>query len=220
VGFAEYEGAIYDESGLDLEDVVAHREESGSILDFPGAENVDPTEKALELPCDILIPAALENQITSENVADIDAKIVAEAANGPVTNEAGKRLRDRGVLILPDVYLNAGGVTVSYFEWIKNLSHMRFGRMGKRFEENQNWRILRTIENMLEEEIPEVVYDKVAQGAGEEDLVQSGLEQTMVDAYREIRKRSKKFDTDLRTAAFIDATEKIARSYMERGIFP
>ncbi len=137
VGLAEYEGAIHAPGGIKLADVVAHRKETGSILDFPGAgaTNLPASADALELECDVLIPAALENQITGTNAPNVKAKIVAEAANGPTTEEADSILNKRGTLIIPDIYLNAGGVTVSYFEWLKNLSHVRFGRMQKRFEE-------------------------------------------------------------------------------------
>ena len=135
VALAEYEGAIHDPSGLDLAKVVAHRKETGSILDFPGAENVADSKQALELDCDILIPAALENQIHSENAPRIRARIIAEAANGPTSADADEILGEKNVMIVPDTYLNAGGVTVSYFEWVKNLSHLRFGRMEKRHDE-------------------------------------------------------------------------------------
>jgi glutamate dehydrogenase (NAD(P)+) len=220
VGFAEYEGAIHDPSGLDLEKVVEHRESTGSILDFPGARDIPETNRALELDCDILIPAALEHQITLDNVHDIEANIVAEAANGPVTPDASEVLLDRGTLILPDLYLNAGGVTVSYFEWLKNLSHVRFGRMGKRFEANQNFRLLKAVEGLIGEEFPSNVLEALAQGADEADLVRSGLEETMVDAFNQIYEIKEQREVDLRTAAFINAIEKVARIYLERGIFP
>src|SRR5205085_2398376 len=135
IALAERNGAVYRAQGLDVEAVAKHLHETGSILNYPGAENLVPSQAALELDCDILIPAALENQITGENAPRIKAKIVAEGANGPTTADAEKILLAKNVLIVPDVYLNAGGVTVSYFEWVKNLSHVRFGRVGKRFEE-------------------------------------------------------------------------------------
>jgi glutamate dehydrogenase (NAD(P)+) len=224
VGIAEIEGAIHDPDGLDVDDVVAHREETGSILDFPGATNVEPSIKALELPCDILIPAALEGVITAENADDIQASIIAEAANGPVTAEADRMLSDRDVLMIPDVYLNAGGVTVSYFEWLRNLSHVRHGRMSRRFEERNAERILRAVDELTEEDFDDQLLDdlirRVGFGASEEDLVNSGLEDTMAFAYDEIRILRKKHDTDMRTAAFTSAINKIAKSYAEMGIFP
>ena len=224
VGLAEYEGAIHNPQGLDIEEVMAHRRRTKSILDFPGAQNIPNSAEALELPCDILVPAALEAQITSDNATRIQAKIVGEAANGPVTAAADAILNEKGVLILPDMYLNAGGVTVSYFEWLRNLSHVRHGRMSRRFEEHSARRILQAVQTLTEkqfspEKFSRVVSD-VAFGASEEDLVNSGLEDTMVSAYQEIRELGKQHDTDLRTGAFISAINKIARSYLQMGIFP
>ena len=219
-GLAEVEGAIYNADGLDIEKVLEHREETGSILDFPGAENIQPSSKALELECDILIPAALEGVINDQNVGNIKAKIIGEGANGPVTADADSLLEKRGVMILPDAYLNAGGVTVSYFEWLRNLSHVRFGRMSKRFEERSAERILESVENLTGKSFEDDVMREAAMGASEVDLVSSGLEETMVFAYNEIREIQKKHDTDLRTAAFISAINKIATSYIEMGIFP
>ncbi|MDQ7052302.1 MAG: Glu/Leu/Phe/Val dehydrogenase [candidate division KSB1 bacterium] len=221
VGLLEYEGGIYNPDGLDLEAVIQHRRETGKILGFPGAKDV-PNPQGLELPCDILVPAALENQITEQNMARIQAKIIAEAANGPVTSAANEYLREKGVLIIPDIYLNAGGVTVSYFEWLKNLSHVRFGRMQKRFEENAQRQILSAIEKLTGRKLSDDDLQQLAHGPNEEDLVNSGLEDTMVNAYHELReiRRKHRDQIDLRTAAFVDAIHKVARSYMELGIFP
>ncbi len=222
VGLAEYEGAIYNPKGLDVEKVVAHRKEHGSILDFPDATSIPNSIEALELDCDILVPAALENQITKENAPRIQAKIIAEAANGPVTADAGEILLKKGCIILPDMYLNAGGVTVSYFEWLKNLSHVRFGRLQKRFEESAFRQMLLTIEELTGHKVPETTLKKIVHGPDEEDLVNSGLEETMIDALNEIYeiRRRHKNQVDLRTAAFINAIDKVALSYMELGIFP
>jgi glutamate dehydrogenase (NAD(P)+) len=222
VGLAEVEGAIYNPKGLNVDRVIQHRKEIKSILSFPKAENIYDTSKSLELQCDILVPAALENQITLDNVKNIRAKIIAEAANGPVTPEANDILFNNGVLILPDIYLNAGGVTVSYFEWLKNLSHVRFGRMDKKLEENINTRILKAIETQTDKKFDIQTFVNLARGANEEDIVNSGLEETMVNAYNEIREiRSKhKNKIDLRTAGLISAINKIATSYLEQGIFP
>ncbi len=220
VGLAEYEGAIYDENGLDVDDVVAHRKETGSILDFPGATNLANSSDALEMPCDILIPAALEGVITEGNAPRIKAKIIGEAANGPVTADADAILLEKGVLIIPDVYLNAGGVTVSYFEWLKNLSHVRFGRMSKRFEQASNERIVRALAESMGAKISEEEMVQVTKGADEVDLVNSGLEETMATAYHEIRAVAIENETDFRTAAFIVAINKVAVTYSEMGIFP
>jgi glutamate dehydrogenase (NAD(P)+) len=221
VGIAEYEGAIHDPGGLVVEDVVAHRKETRSILGFPGATDIHESAEALELDCDVLIPAALEGQITSDNAARIRAKIVAEAANGPVTFEADEILAEKGVLVLPDTYLNAGGVTVSYFEWIKNLSHVRFGRLEKRSVAAAFGRMADAVEAMTGKRMPGE-RELYAKGAGEAELVASGLEDTMIDAYHQIREVQQSYDPwpDLRTAAFITSINKIALCYEELGIFP
>lgn len=224
VGIAEIEGAIYDPDGLNVDDVVAHRQQTGSIHDYPGAEDIDTSAQALELPCDILIPAALEGVITADNAASIKAPIIAEAANGPVTSQADKILQERGVLMIPDVYLNAGGVTVSYFEWLRNLSHVRHGRMSRRFEERNAERILRAVDELtsedFDEEFLETLIERVGFGASERDLVRSGLEDTMTHAYNEIREIRNGKELDMRTAAFVSAINKIAKSYQQMGIFP
>ncbi len=222
VGLAEYEGAIASPDGLDLESVMCHRKETGSILGYPGAVDIPRSAEALELDCDILVPAALENQITDENAPRIKAHIVAEAANGPTTAAADAILRDAGKLVIPGSFLNAGGVTVSYFEWIKNLSHMRFGRMQKRFEEGAYQRLLGAIESSTGKVFSERERDDFSRGASEADLVNSGLEETMCLAYRHVVETREKYagKADLRSAALITAIDKIAASYAELGIFP
>jgi glutamate dehydrogenase (NAD(P)+) len=221
VGLAESEGAIANPKGLDIESVMAHRLERGTLLGFPGAVALPRREDALELECDILIPAALERQITAENAARIQAKIVVEAANGPTTPEADEILAQRNVMVIPDAFINAGGVTVSYFEWVKNLGHVRFGRMQKRFEQGAYGRLLQAVEGITDRQFAPGEIERVTYGAGEEDLVNSGLEETMTVAYhpiREIWKRQGKID--LRTAALIVAIDKVATSYEQLGIFP
>jgi len=222
IALAERDGAIVRPEGLDVEAVARHVKETGSILNFPGAKNLLPTSAALELECDILIPAALENQVTAENAPRMKAKIVGEAANGPTTAQAETVLQAKGVLIIPDIYLNAGGVTVSYFEWVKNLSHVRFGRVGKRFEEAAFDRMLTAVEKATGRLFSEAERRRIARGADEVDLVNSGLEETMIGAYHQIRDLWKRHarTADLRTAAFLNAINKIARSYMELGVFP
>ncbi len=221
VGLAEYEGAIYNPKGLDVDDVVKHRKSTRSILSYPGATNIPRTLDALELECDILVPAALERQITSENAPRVKAMIVAEGANGPTTSDAEEILIRKGVMVLPDMYANAGGVTVSYFEWLKNLQHVRMGRMDKRFMETTRGEFVSTIERVTNKPLSEAEKRVLARGADEVDLVNSGLEDTMIVAYNEIREIWKKHaGTDLRTAAFISAIDKIAQSYLELGIFP
>ena len=223
VGLAESEGAIADPKGLDLEKVMAHRRERRSILDFPRATNLARREDALELDCDILIPAALERQITADNAPRIKAKIVAEAANGPTTPEADQILTKRGIMVIPDAYLNAGGVTVSYFEWVKNLGHVRFGRMQKRYEQNAFSRLLQAVERATGRQFTPEEVEAVTHGASEEDLVNSGLEETMIGAYypiREVWKRHQGDAVEMRTAAMMVAIDKVALSYEQLGIFP
>ncbi|MBX2902582.1 MAG: Glu/Leu/Phe/Val dehydrogenase [Chitinophagales bacterium] len=222
VAIAENEGAIYDPKGLDPEKVLEHRKATGKITNYPGAKNLKNNTDALELECDILIPAALEKQITGENAARIKAKIICEAANGPTTPEAEEILNKKGVMIIPDIYANAGGVTVSYFEWLKNLSHVRFGRMQKRFEEDTQQNIIQLIEDLSGKKATPAQIKGVIKGAGEVDLVNSGLEDTMISAYRDIRefKRSNKKIHDLRTAAFALSINKIKNAYAALGIFP
>ncbi|MFQ5864498.1 MAG: Glu/Leu/Phe/Val dehydrogenase [bacterium] len=222
VAVAEYDGAIYDPKGIDVEEVVKHRRETGSILNFPKAHNVEKSIEALEYECDILIPAALERQITAENAPRIKASIVAEAANGPTTVTAEEILKSKGIMIIPDMYMNAGGVTVSYFEWLKNLSHVRFGRMSKRFEESSNLALLGAVERITGKQLSRDELSVIARGADEIDLVNSGLEETMINAYDAIRETMYTTSgiTDLRTAAFVNAINKIAVSYMQLGIFP
>jgi glutamate dehydrogenase (NAD(P)+) len=222
VGLAEREGAIARAGGLDLEAVMAHRKATGSILGFPGGQDLPDRGDALELPCDILVPAALENQIAEENAPRIRAKIVAEGANGPLTAGASDELYKRGVMVVPDMFLNAGGVTVSYFEWLKNLAHVRFGRMEKRLEERTNRRLLDAVQRLTGKTIGETEIADFARGASEEDLVNSGLEETMITSYQKIRETRRRHGEtpDLRTAAFIVAIEMIAVTYGDLGIFP
>ncbi|GAA4376082.1 Glu/Leu/Phe/Val dehydrogenase [Hymenobacter koreensis] len=221
-GIAEREGGIFNPDGLDVEAVMSHRTEGGSILNYPGAENVADSGKLLEYECDVLLPAALENQIHEGNAARIQAKVVAEGANGPVTRAAEQILLERGVVVLPDLYLNAGGVTVSYFEWLKNLSNVRFGRMGKRAEEASLQRLVTTIEQTTGKSISAQERELIVRGADEISLVRSGLEDTMIVAYHEIREVQNQIKgiEDLRTAAFYSAIEKVGVSYQALGIFP
>lgn len=222
VGLAEYEGGIYNENGLDLEKVMEHRRETKSILNFPGAQNIPVSADTLEMECDILIPAALESVIHAGNAANIKAKIIGEAANGPLTPDADVILNKKGVVVVPDMYLNAGGVTVSYFEWLKNLSHVRYGRLEKRFSENQYAEIVRSMENLTGQRVNETERRILLHGPDEVDLVYSGLEDTMIGSYNEIRETYKSINgvEDMRTAAFICSINKVGVAYEELGIFP
>ena len=163
-----------------------------------------------------------ENQITIENAPRVKARIIAEGANGPVTNDAEQILLDKGVLVIPDLYLNAGGVTVSYFEWLKNLSHVRFGRMEKRYEELQTASLISTIEKITNKKLDAKARKMIVHGADERDLVFSGLEETMISAYNEIReiKVSTPGIKKLRTSAFVSGINKLAASYKVLGVWP
>ncbi len=222
VGIAEFEGSIYKEDGINEEELFQHRTATGSILNFPGATNLAISGDALEMECDILVPAALENVINGDNARRVRAKIIAEAANGPLTPEADEIFTEKGVLVVPDMYLNAGGVTVSYFEWLKNLSHVRYGRMEKRFTENMNHHILTQMEDLTGKKVSEVERNFIEHGADEVDLVHSGLEETMITATREIMAiwNANPEIPDMRTAAYVCAINKVGTSYTELGIFP
>ncbi|MBK7232530.1 MAG: Glu/Leu/Phe/Val dehydrogenase [Saprospiraceae bacterium] len=222
IGVAEYEGSIHNPDGIDIEKLLAFRKETGSIINFPGTTTLERRDSALELDCDILIPAALESQITIENADRIKAKIIGEAANGPVTADAEDILLKKGILIVPDMFLNAGGVTVSYFEWLKNLSHMRFGRMEKRFDSNLYSRMVDKVEELSGKTISDKERLLLTQGADEIDLVRSGLEETMVTSFQQIWNtfESRPQTNSLRNAAFVVALEKISNDYANLGIFP
>ncbi|MBK8444366.1 MAG: Glu/Leu/Phe/Val dehydrogenase [Sphingobacteriales bacterium] len=223
VAVAEYDGAIYNEKGIDVEDLAKYRKENkGGIMNYPKAKNFEDRREALEMQCDILLPAALEQQIHGENAPNIKAKIIAEGANGPVTPEGEAILLQKGAIMIPDMYLNAGGVTVSYFEWLKNLSHVRFGRMDKRFQQTAFDKIISEVEKLTGRNIEKEQKMFLTKGADEIDLVNSGLEETMINAYHSIRDvwKNNPQAKDLRTAAFYVAIDKVAQSYMSLGVFP
>jgi glutamate dehydrogenase (NAD(P)+) len=222
IGIAEREGSIQDLNGIDIEKLMQFRKDTGSIIGFPGTTHIGNSSAALEMECDILVPAALENQITLENANRIKAKIIAEAANGPITAEADPILISKGILILPDFYINAGGVTVSYFEWLKNLNHHRFGRLENRFQHEAITGILDKVEELTGKKISEREKDFLTRGGTEIDLVNSGLQDTMVIAYQQIRETliAHPDIKDIRTAAFVCSLKKIASDYISMGIFP
>lgn len=223
VGLCEFEGAIYNPDGLDVEAVFQHRKATGSILGYAGSKkDFRNSHEGLEQECDILVPAALENQITEVNVKNIKAKIIAEGANGPTSPEAETIFYQKGGLIIPDMYANAGGVTVSYFEWLKNLSHVAFGRMNRRFEETATTNLVNMVEGITGVALSPLQRATIVKGASEIELVNSGLEDTMIRSYHEIREtyyNTDKIDT-LRTAAFVGAINKIAVSYQNLGVWP
>ena len=222
IALAEYEGAIWNTDGLDVDAVFQHRKSTGSILNFPGATNFAKNTDALEMECDLLIPAALENVIDGENAPRVKAKLIGEAANGPLTPEADEVFAKKGIVVVPDMYLNAGGVTVSYFEWLKNLSHVRYGRLEKRFTENLNSHIIGQIEELSGKRVKDSAREFILHGPDEVDLVYSGLEETMINATHEIMNAWKANPEipDMRTAAYVVAINKVGTSYAELGIFP
>ena len=220
VAIIERDGALRSPNGLPVEEVRQYITANGGVKGFPGAEYLAEGLTALEDQCDILVPAALEGQITTENASRIEAKLIAEAANGPVTAEADQILLDAGKVILPDMYVNAGGVTVSYFEWTKNLAHMRFGRMGRRLMQMRSEAALELLETVLERQVPEGFSKAFRQEADERNLVLSGLEDTMREAYEGIRAvwHARDDVPDLRTAAYILAIGKVAHHHHEYSL--
>jgi len=213
----ERDGALINDDGINIEDLYQHINEHGTIKNFPGAAFEEKGSSVLEKECDILIPAALESQITLKNADRIKAKLIVEAANGPVTYGADEILNKKGTIIIPDAYANAGGVTVSYFEWIRNISHMRFGRMSRRHSEMQGSHMSDVLEHMTGEKISDQHRSKLSRGADELDLVRSGLDDTMRNAYQQIRETMLSMDNvnDLRTAAYVASIKKISRSYID-----
>lgn len=222
IAISEHDGAVFNPEGLDEDELIGFRNKTGSITNFPGATTITKTTDALELECDILIPAALENVINGENAPRVKAKIIGEAANGPLTPDADEIFTAKGVLVVPDMFLNAGGVTVSYFEWLKNLSHVRYGRLEKRFTENLNTNILGQMEFLSGKKVKKEHRDIITHGPDEVYLVYSGLEETMITAVNEVMDCWKQNPSipDMRTAAYVVAINKVAISYAELGIFP
>ncbi len=219
----EHDGAVVNDNGLDIETLKAHISEKGGVTGFPHGKHYEDGAKILEHECDILIPAALEGVINLSNAARINAKLIVEAANGPVTAGADEILRKKGVVIIPDMFANAGGVTVSYFEWVKNLSHIRFGRMQRRQEEARQEMVIEALEKMTGKAFPEELRGAFVSGADELTLVRSGLDDTMRGAYNNMRemwhrKKETNPDMDLRTAAFMISIERVVNSYRTLGL--
>ncbi|WP_371154731.1 Glu/Leu/Phe/Val dehydrogenase [Jannaschia sp. 2305UL9-9] len=224
-GVIERDGAIYSEAGLHVDAVQAHIRQTGGVQGFPGATYTADGAALLEAECDILIPAALEGVIHEKNAVNVQAPLIIEAANGPVTAEANDILLAKGCVIIPDLYANAGGVTVSYFEWVKNLSHIRFGRMERRAEEARHQRLVDELERLsANTAVPWKLSDTFKRdylrGAGELELVRSGLDDTMRGAYRAMREvwHDRGDVHDLRTAGFVVAISRIASSYQAKGL--
>ena len=225
VAVIERDGAIHDEEGINIEELRAWIGDHGGVSGYPKGSYVQDGAAALEYECDILIPAALEGVINKGNAKNIKAPLIIEAANGPVTAGADEILRAKGTVIIPDMYANAGGVTVSYFEWVKNLSHIRFGRMQRRQEEARHQLIVDEL-HRLDEHLGDKwsmtpnFKEKYLRGAGELELVRSGLDDTMRGAYQSMAEvwHSRDDVEDLRTAAFIVAIGRVASAYKAKEL--
>ncbi|MEP4197671.1 MAG: Glu/Leu/Phe/Val dehydrogenase [Aliishimia sp.] len=224
-GIIEHDGALFDADGLDVERVRNWLIKHGGIAGYPDAVHTAKGSDVMEEECDILIPAAFEGAINLDNADRIKAPLIIEAANGPVTAGADEILRKKGTVIIPDMYANAGGVTVSYFEWVKNLSHIRFGRMQRRQEESRHQLVVDELERLSKEKeldwsLSPNFKDKYLRGAGELELVRSGLDDTMRIAYQSMREvwHERGDVDDLRTAAYLVAIGKVAASYRAKGL--
>jgi glutamate dehydrogenase (NAD(P)+) len=216
----ERDGAVIDDKGLNIEELSHYIRTHGGVKGFYEGEYVENGAAVLEKDCDILIPAAMEGVINLSNAGNISCKLIIEAANGPVTAGADDILRKAGVVIIPDMYANAGGVTVSYFEWVKNLSHIRFGRMQRRKEEANNILLIKEMERLVGKPVSHDFKNKFFQGAGELELVRSGLEDTMRGAYQSMQEvwHSRNDVDSLRTAAYLVSLGRIADSYKGLGL--
>ncbi len=230
VGVSVSDGAIYSADGLDPDAALARRRETGSLDGTPGATYLADPAALLEQECDILVPAALEGQIVPANAPRIRAKIIAEGANGPVEAEADVLLREAGKVVIPDIFANAGGVVVSYFEWVKNLSHISFERMTRRYQQMANERLLAVLQKLsaLRPEATGSAEGLSSEGLAwlsrspdEIDFVTSALENTLARSYEQIHRcwRERQLP-DLRTAAWVLAVERVGSAYAELGIFP
>ncbi|WP_020146678.1 Glu/Leu/Phe/Val dehydrogenase [Thioalkalivibrio sp. ALJ15] len=216
VGVIKSDGGVYCEDGIDVDALNDYVRRSGTMEGFAGVEFERNGNRIMERECDILIPAALEGAIHRENAPNIQARLIAEAANGPVTFEADQILQDRGITILPDVFVNAGGVVVSYFEWVRNLAHMRFGRLERRYDQSQGQHLVTAIEMSTDHKLPDWIRESIVRGAEEIDLVRSGLDDTMREAFSEMYEtrevESNGAVLDYRTAAYLIALRKIVRA--------
>ncbi|MEM8958806.1 MAG: Glu/Leu/Phe/Val dehydrogenase [Pseudomonadota bacterium] len=224
-GIVERDGGLWRDEGLDIDGVHDWISRHGGVAGYPEGTHIAEGTLLMEEPCDILIPAAVEGVINLSNAENIKARLIIEAANGPVTYGADEILRNKGVVIIPDMYANAGGVTVSYFEWVKNLSHIRFGRMQRRQEEGRHQLVVDELERLVSVtnsglSLSPGFKEKYLRGADELELVRSGLDDTMRIAYQSMREKWQSGEEvqDLRVAAYLVAIERVAASYRAKGL--
>lgn len=212
---AEYDGFVLNADGLDIDALKAHFDKAGTILGFEGGTSVKRKDVTAEneplcMECDILIPAAKELVINKDNMTRIKAKVIGEAANGPLSFEADEYLSNKGVVVLPDLFLNAGGVCVSYFEWLKNLNHVRWGRMTKRLDGQRGRAVVDTLlDNGIK--VSDETADLLFHGASEREFAHSALADSMYDALHQIVENAVKYKVDLRTAAMTSSVQKVAK---------
>jgi glutamate dehydrogenase (NAD(P)+) len=219
IAIGEFDGYLYNKKGIDINALIEFFQKKKSINNPKLGEFKNKPSELLELDCDILIPAALENAITVDNVDKIKTKLIIEAANGPVSFEADQKLFEKGVMIIPDIYVNAGGVVVSYFEWVKDISHIRFGRVEKRFQEQKILDIIDLIDKKTNTKTDFDTIKKIIHGADEEDLAFSGLEDSMRNAFIEIYNAKKQIKKSFRDSAYYVSLKKIRNFYTVEG-FP
>ena len=221
VGLSDSQATIANPDGFDEDEVLRYKHEHGKVAGFPGATTLNDSRAVLELECDVLIPAAVEWQLTEGTAARVSASIIVEAANGPTTPEADAHFVSRSVLVVPDLYANAGGVIVSYFEWLKNLSHVKYGRLERRYRAAADKRILKALETATGTQLSAVDRAEIVRPVDELTVVNSGLEEAMVDVYHHLRQTASRLDgVSLRVAGYHLAIDRIARSYLDLGVFP
>jgi glutamate dehydrogenase (NAD(P)+) len=219
IAIGEYDGYLYNKKGIDINALIEFYKTNKTINNPKLGEFKNKPSELLELDCDILIPAALENAITVDNVDKIKTKLIIEAANGPISFEADQKLFEKGVMIIPDIYVNAGGVVVSYFEWVKDISHIRFGRVEKRFQEQKILDIIDLIDKKTNTKTDFDTIKRIVHGADEEDLAFSGLEDSMRNAFIEIYNAKKQIKKSFRDSAYYVSLKKIRNFYTVEG-FP